>query len=117
MKKEVFDNMRADKISEVAKTDPLICLYGESLLAKHKRQQIASVVSNKVREMARLLITIQTMDYEKNSFFDLLKPEMFGTLISATKIISGYDDNNKSFNAPSLALHMGTNLKLICNIA
>ncbi|KAJ8945786.1 hypothetical protein NQ314_009055 [Rhamnusium bicolor] len=117
IKKEVFDLMRPDNISDVAKNDPVICLYGESLLAKHKRQQIANVVSNKIREMARLLMTIKSMDGKISSFFDVLRPEMFGTLLSATKIISGYDEQNKSFKAPSLALHMGTNLKLICNVA
>ncbi|KAJ8933567.1 hypothetical protein NQ314_013941 [Rhamnusium bicolor] len=32
IKKEVLDIMRA-----IAKNDPLICMYGETLLAKHKR--------------------------------------------------------------------------------
>lgn len=67
--------------------------------------------------MARMLITVKSMDNEINSFFDLLRPEMFGTLISAAKVISGYDSMNKSFKAPSLALHMGTNLKFMYNVA
>ncbi|KAJ8928004.1 hypothetical protein NQ314_019470 [Rhamnusium bicolor] len=92
--------MRANNISDVAKNDPVICLYGESLLAKHKRQQIANVVSNKIKEMARLLMTIISMDGDISNFFDVLRFEMFGTLLSATKIISGYDDQNKSFKAP-----------------
>ena len=117
LRDEVFNIMRADAISEVAKTDPMICLYGESLLQKHKRKQMAVVVSNKMREMARLLIAIREIDPEIKSLFDTLKPELFHVLVSATKTISGYDESTKTFRAASLALHMGTNLKLLCNVA
>ncbi|KAJ8941088.1 hypothetical protein NQ314_010493 [Rhamnusium bicolor] len=109
--------MRADSVSNVAKSDPLICLYGEVLLAKHKRQQIATLISNKIREMAKMLIAIRSMHDNIKGLFDVLKPEMFATLVAAAKIISGYNENKKSFRAPSLALHMGTNLKTVCNIA
>lgn len=44
-------------------------------------------------------------------------PEHFQTLINATRIISGYNVTNKTFRAPSLALHMSTNIKVICDIA
>ncbi|XP_060524024.1 uncharacterized protein LOC132700599 isoform X2 [Cylas formicarius] len=77
IKSEVFDIMRADEISATAKSDPLTCLFGETLLAKHKRQQIANIVSNRMREMARMLMVIKTLEEGIRSFFDVLKPEMF----------------------------------------
>ncbi|XP_060519128.1 uncharacterized protein LOC132697593 [Cylas formicarius] len=109
--------MRADEISATAKSDPLICLFGETLLAKHKRQQIANIVSNRMREMARMLMVIKTLEEGIRSFFDVLKPEMFQPLIFAVKDISGYDVVKKEFRAPSLALHMGTNIKIMCDVA
>lgn len=36
--KEIFPIMRPDDISAAAKYDPLVCLYSEWLLSKHKRQ-------------------------------------------------------------------------------
>ncbi|KAI4463195.1 hypothetical protein MML48_4g00007080 [Holotrichia oblita] len=108
--------MRPDDISAVVKNDPLICLYGEALLSKHKRQQIVTVVSNKMREMGRLLIALNTTQ-NLNGLFDALKPEMFQHLLCATKQISGYDESTKSFKSPSLAMHMGTNLKIVCDVA
>ncbi|KAJ8911356.1 hypothetical protein NQ315_011649 [Exocentrus adspersus] len=117
IREEVFSIMRPDEISGVAKNDPLICLYGEELLNKHKRKQICTVVSNKIREMARLLIAVKSVDPEVNSLFDALKPEKFQCLILAVKSISGYNTETKSFKAPSLALHMGTNLKIVCDLA
>uniref|UniRef100_A0A6P7GWY7 Uncharacterized protein LOC114347491 n=1 Tax=Diabrotica virgifera virgifera TaxID=50390 RepID=A0A6P7GWY7_DIAVI len=116
IKKEVFHIMRADSISETAKNDPLLCLYGESLLAKHKRQQIANVVSNKMREMGRILIELKKMFSNLKGIFEALKPEMFKHFVSAAKIISGYDEESKSYRSPSLALHMGTNLKFLCDV-
>lgn len=116
VKAEVFRIMRPDNISATVKNDLLICLYGEALLAKHKRQQIVNVVSNKMREMGRLLLTLKNT-YDINCLFDALKPQVFQYLVSATKIISGYDITTKSFKSPSLALHMGTNLKIVCDVA
>lgn len=116
LKKEVFQIMRPDDISEAAKNDPLICLYGEMLLSKHKRQQIVNVVSNKIREMGRLLIALRS-SHDINGMFDAMKPDMFKHLISATKQISGYDESTKSFRSSSLALHMGTNLKIMCDVS
>lgn len=117
IKEEVFGNMRADEISLIAKKDALICLYGEVLLAKHKREQIATLISSKIREMARLLKVLRSLNTNISCLFDALQPQMFSYLVSAVKTISGYDPSLKTFRAPSLALHMGTNLKIICNVA
>lgn len=87
IKKEVFDIMRADDISAAAKNDPLICLYGETLLSKHKRKQIATVISNKMREMARMLLAVKSINNDVRGMFDLLRPEMFKNLILAANII------------------------------
>lgn len=116
VKREIFDVMRPDDISATVKNDTLICLYGETLLSKHKRQQIINVVSNKMREMGRLLIAFRKT-HHVNCLFDALKPEFFRYLVSATREISGYNINTKSFKSPSLALHMGTNLKIVCDVA
>lgn len=76
LKKEVFGIMRADKISYVAKSDPLVCLYGESYLNKHKRAQMNVVISNRMRELARFKIVLQkSTSIEK--LIDAMKPEMY----------------------------------------
>lgn len=130
LKKEVFDIMRADKISEVAKGDLLICLFGENHLKKHKRPQIATVTSNKMRELARLLIALKDIiglssdkgdtDYENfieiKNLIEVMKPEFFDNLVAATKVIAGFNPDTKTFKASSLALHMGTSLKQLCDI-
>ncbi|XP_030765270.1 uncharacterized protein LOC115889422 [Sitophilus oryzae] len=116
LKKEVLNIMRPDAVSNTVKKDALICLYGESLLNKHKRIQINVHVSNKMREMAKLKISLEKMISFENLIF-ILKPQYYDKVLTSVKIISGYDAEKKIFKAPSLALHMGTNLQQLCNIA
>ncbi|CAH0558836.1 unnamed protein product [Brassicogethes aeneus] len=115
LKKNVFSVMRPDEISFAAKNDPLICLFGESYLNKHKRKQMNVVVSNKMRELARLQLALKKST-TINGLMEVLKPEMYNHIITAAKIISGYNSNTQTFKASSLALHLGTSLKFLCDI-
>jgi hypothetical protein len=45
--------------------------------------------------MARLLLVLKSTYPSVITFFDALKSEFFQKLITATKIISGYDENTK----------------------
>lgn len=116
LRKEVFNIMRADDISLEAKSDPLICLYGEHLLKKHKRKQIVNSISNKIREMGRLKLQLK-MTTNVKQLIDVLKPQYFNDLVTAVKDISGYNEENKTFKASSLAQHMGINLRILCEVA
>lgn len=107
LKSEVFDKMHADRISFNGKSDPIICQYAEDYLRKHRRPHIKNAVSNKIRELGRLLIPLQDV-YNINSMLEALKPEHFDKVISASRIISGYSEATLSFRSPSLALHMRT---------
>ncbi|XP_044765145.1 uncharacterized protein LOC123321547 [Coccinella septempunctata] len=116
IKTEVFSIMRADNISFTAKSDPLICLYGESYLNKHKRKQMNIVASNRMREMARLKISLMESS-AITSLIDVLKPFHYELIVAAAKVVSGYDPDRKTYKASSLALHFGTNLKFLCDVA
>lgn len=117
VRKEVFDIMKADDISLVAKTDPLICQFGEQYLKKHRRKQMAVVCSNKMRQLARLLIELRRIkNDDKYTLYDAINPVMFDTVIECAKNIGGYDPNTKSYRAPSLSAHIGTSLKQVSNL-
>lgn len=108
--------MHADKISLVAKSDPIICQYGEDILRKHNRPHIKHLVSNKMRELGRMLICLEDT-YGINSIFKALHPDNFDKVVSAVRIISGYEESEKKFKAPSLALHFRTTLLTISSTA
>ncbi|VEN43773.1 unnamed protein product [Callosobruchus maculatus] len=106
--------MREDEISFTAKTDLLIAHYGESYLKSQKRERKEYSCSNKMRELARLLITYRASVNDNSiAFKDLLHPEKFEGVVSATRKLSGFDPINKTYEAPSTALHMGTSLKVV----
>ncbi|CAH0549496.1 unnamed protein product [Brassicogethes aeneus] len=113
---EVFPIMRNDAISGRAMNDILVCCYAEELLKKHKGAHIKNSVSNKMRELGRLLLCLEDMT-GLQKLFDFLKPQFFSTFVDATKVISGYDPESGSFKTFSLPLHMGTSLKQVCDVA
>lgn len=70
-------------------------------------------MSNKVRQLGRLLIPLQDI-YKINSILEVLKTKYYDKVVHAVKIISAYDNNTKTFKAPSLALHFKTILLGVC---
>lgn len=109
--------MKGDNISFEAKKDLLIVQFGENYLKKHKRERKEYACSNRMRELSRLLIAFRkVVNDDTVTFKDMLKPQNVDNIITATRQISGYDILTKSFNAPSLAMHMGTYLKDISDL-
>lgn len=92
--------MRNDAISKLVMNDVLVCCYADNLLRKHKRTQIRNVISNKMRELGRLLLFLKNMT-GLQKLFDFLKPQFSDNFVAATKVISGYDPETRSFKASS----------------
>lgn len=117
VREEVFNIMKADNISMVAKTDPLICHFGENYLKKHCRKQMAVVCSNKMRELSRILIEYRRLrKNESCKFIDLIDPAGFDLVVECARNIGGYDSKEKTYRAPSLSAHIGTSLKQISDL-
>ncbi|CAH0560630.1 unnamed protein product [Brassicogethes aeneus] len=117
VKEEVFSKMRADHISLTAKTDILICHFGENYLKKHKREQLHLACSNKIRELARFIIEFRKLtNNPKYCLQDIFIPRLFDTAIECAKKIGGYDATTKSYRSPSLSAHIGTSLKQSCDL-
>ncbi|XP_065212456.1 uncharacterized protein LOC135840056 [Planococcus citri] len=115
--KDVLLNMKGDRISEVVANDPLILAYGQRIFEKTQHDNLSVSVSNRMRELARLLIEMRNLTTCK-TLLECLKPEHYFALVKATKNIAGFDEKqNKYLKAPSLALHMGTTLKSLINLA
>ncbi|KAI4457871.1 hypothetical protein MML48_7g00007744 [Holotrichia oblita] len=113
-KLKVFDMMRGDEISFEAKRDLLIVQFGDSYLKKHRKERSSYTCSNRMRELSRLLILYRKLTNKKQvDFKDLLHPKNFDDIITTVRELSGYDHTKKSFKSPSLAMHLGTTLKLI----
>ncbi|CAG9814234.1 unnamed protein product [Phaedon cochleariae] len=113
LKNEVFPKMHADRASFKGKNDPVVCQYAEDYLRKHRRPHIRNAVSNKIRELGRLLIPLQDI-YGFNTLLEVMNTKHYDKVVHAAQIISGYDETAKTFQSPSLAMHMKTILLFAC---
>ncbi|KYB24832.1 hypothetical protein TcasGA2_TC001429 [Tribolium castaneum] len=115
--KEGILNMRCDNIAFIAKSDPLILSFAAFYAKRHRHNHLNKVTKNKIRELARLWKDMKKYINDKN-FFAALKPENFKYFVLSTQNITGYNHNSQKFEkAPSLALHMGTTLRKVCEFA
>lgn len=113
---QVFDIMKGDKIAFEAKKDLLIVNFGESYLKQHKRERKEYACSNRMRELSRLLIAYRELIEDNSiSLKDIVKPKNFDNILAAARNITGYDPVKKVFAAPSLAMHLGSHLKLVAD--
>lgn len=117
LRDSVFPRMRPDTISLVAKKDVLICAFAARYVKVHREKHCINVATRKMRELAKLLIEVKKMNPAIQQLADALKPTMFDSLVSATKLVAKYDVEKESFGIPSYALHIGTTLKQCCEIA
>lgn len=116
LRREVFPNMRPDDISFAAKTDPLICAVARRYLKSHHDKHYRVIASRKMRQLAYLVREMKKKIKVKN-LMEALDPIHFDVIVSCTKIISRYDSETETYGAPSLAAHMGTELKDCIDVA
>ena len=116
LREAVISKMRSDKISFVAKRDELIMLYANALFEKTGSAK-ANYTSEKMRTLARLLITLQEeAAFQSCSLQYFIAPERFDDVIKAVRAMCSYSqeedqDHIASFKKPSLALKIGHALK------
>ncbi|KAK4885603.1 hypothetical protein RN001_001874 [Aquatica leii] len=116
VKQLIFSKMQADIITSTAMNDILLILFGEDLLKKTKNKRSLYHISNKLRECSKFLLQMKQLG-SYSDMLSTLKPEHFDNAIQATKNMSRYDVENRTFGAASLALHFGTTLKKLAELA
>ncbi|KAK7096458.1 hypothetical protein V1264_005754 [Littorina saxatilis] len=116
--KRLRDNILVDMndcdVKEVVQGDRLILEYGNRLLEKHPEPHKKTYISNKMRELGRL---VQHTKHDNiRSIEDCLDPCHFESVLLSVKAIAGYDNDTGMFKRPSLALKVGYSLKKCCKI-
>lgn len=107
--------MRKDKVSLIAKQDKLICAFEAWYLKIHGSKHY--VISQKTRELAKILIEAREMQPDINDLLQLLQPVHFNILIEATKSIAKYDSKKDVFLFPTFAINIATSLRQCCDAA
>lgn len=117
LKNLVFPRMLPDKISLVAKSDPLICAFGAQYLKIHREKHFINVTSRKMREISRLLLVLKEKEPKITSLFEALQPKYFDLICESTKTVAKYDKTKDFYSAPTYAKNISTSLKQCCDIA
>uniref|UniRef100_A0A8K9WYT7 Uncharacterized protein n=1 Tax=Oncorhynchus mykiss TaxID=8022 RepID=A0A8K9WYT7_ONCMY len=107
---KIVCGMNSDRVSFVVRNDKCILLMGEELYNKlqpdDRRNQY---IQRRMREVARLLITARTCT-PLMCFEDLVIPSNLPHVITAVRAVAGYNEENKTYDRPTLAVQMGYNL-------
>ncbi|XP_039875782.1 uncharacterized protein LOC120726348 isoform X2 [Simochromis diagramma] len=108
---EILHRMNQDNVSYEVKSDWLICKYGNKLMGNQDSgQRRYDYVSQKLRELGRLLLAAKSLDSGVQSLQDLLAPGRLSLALSAARKAAG-----NRWSRPPLAVK--TTLKTVCEIA
>ena len=115
---KILATMKSDEVSIAARNDWLIKEIGVVLVEKYGKKQ-NSLISQKMRELSRLLLQLRETDASPNSSLsDFIKPGRFDDVVSAVKKISKFqfEKGVQDVATPSLSLKIGHSLKKCVNI-
>ncbi|KAM4712000.1 uncharacterized protein FYW61_021047 [Anableps anableps] len=108
---EILHRMNQDNVSYEVKSDWLICKYGNKLMGTQDGSQRSyEYVSQKLRELGRLLLAAKSLDSEIQTLQDLLAPGQLSLALSAARKAAGY-----RWRRPPLSVK--TTLNAVCDIA
>ena len=108
----VLSGIKSDNISTVARHEHVILQFAVAILEKVGKKN-ANYVSQRMRQLARLLIVLWVRSHEKEatlqSFIDTSK---FDDLVDAVKELCGFNQESRlEIGIPSLALKLGHSIK------
>ena len=105
--KDILQGMTYDSVTQVVKSDYLILSLGERMFLKNGEvQRHRADIRNKMRELARLLLSARKIDKDIIFLKDLIDPGKFNTVLEAVKNMTGFDALTNKFSVPSTALKL-----------
>ncbi|KAK4884810.1 hypothetical protein RN001_001081 [Aquatica leii] len=116
LKKEVLSKMRGDKVAKEIMNDILIISWGDDLLKNTPLSRNKYHLTAKMRRCANFVLNMRTIDPKYKDMLSCLKPEAFDDVIEATKKMSRYDPETRTFRSGSTALQFGAYLKQIADL-
>lgn len=112
---KLLDPMRQDDVTTVVRNDFGILQLAQSLYHKHGNDPTKhEYIRQKLRELARVLLVLRGDSIY--TIEDAVKPGNFHKVVKAVKKVSGFDEENHTYTAPSLALKIGHSLQKIADI-
>ncbi|XP_060604908.1 uncharacterized protein LOC132757603 [Ruditapes philippinarum] len=113
----VLSNMRQDHLKVLIEKDELILQYGQRRFEKTgKHIHTHQYISQKLREVARFLFAVKSIDTSVHSLSDCLKAAKWDLVLKGVKSVAKFEESSQTFSIPSLALKIGQSLKKCAKI-
>ncbi|KAJ8018642.1 hypothetical protein HOLleu_43267 [Holothuria leucospilota] len=103
---QIVCGMVQDDLCNAIRSDDLICKLGEYYTTGLNNIRQRHDVSQKMREVARLLIQARGLDKSIRQSEDLIDPQKHAVVIEAVHTCAGFDGETHNFEIPSLALKL-----------
>ncbi|PIK46626.1 hypothetical protein BSL78_16491 [Apostichopus japonicus] len=104
---KVLSRMISDEISLEVKKDSDILIYGSRLLRNHPEEHQALLVSQKMRDMAKLVIAARERDSSITGIRQCIDNAKFDTVVASVRAVAGYSSQLESYEVPSYARNIG----------
>lgn len=116
LRNKIFPILKDDEVTRVIRYDSLMILYGNKMSIKYRHQYQEDMIRARLRLMGRFLIALKKIQPAITDFSSLYDPRFYDNCISAVRMTTGYNREDNTYGAPSVAGGMGTHLKQIGNI-
>lgn len=114
--RSVLCDMIYDDITQVVMDDKLILQFGEHMFSQYgSNVKQHEHIRQHLRQLARLVLEARKIT-PLNNLEDFFYPSSFRHMVSAVKVLAGYDSEKKTYSTPSLALKLGYHLQKACGI-
>ncbi|KAK0150501.1 hypothetical protein N1851_008398 [Merluccius polli] len=114
---DIFQDMTYDIVTQVVKSDDLILSLGERMFLKNGEvRRHRADIRNKMRELARFVLSARKIDKDVIFLKDLINPGKFNTVLEAVKNMTGFDALTNRFSVPSTALKLRHSLVKVSHI-
>ncbi|XP_054896090.1 uncharacterized protein LOC129366337 [Poeciliopsis prolifica] len=112
----VLQEMNYDNVTQLLKADSLIISLGERMFLKNGEVgPHRADIRNKMRELARLVLTARNIDKDIVFLKYLICPGKFNTVLETVKQVTGFNAVSNRFTVPSTALKLRHSLvKVSC---
>lgn len=109
--RKVIAAMVVDDVSLCVRNDPLIIKFGNSLCQRlRKSGEQKYHISNKMRELGRLVIEARQYCEEIKTLSDCVRPTMFEFVIQAVTVLCGWNEEDGTIQNPSIGIKLGHSL-------
>lgn len=118
LKDNVIPKMNSDALTLALKNDNLILAFGCKLYTKHSHEKHLQVqyISQKMRELARFLLSARAIDSSIKTLSDCMNAKKFLTVTAAVRKLCVFDKISHKFENPHLAMKIGHSLNHCANI-